>query len=141
MTREEASHLVYHEAERAIDLLVKLSEALERLGFGGHNDVFYKGRFRCLPGRPSLRSQRVSFSTDAPLRAGLTAGLTGGRHRLPASTQRTPRCVTRWGWPGTTMRDRRAIERCYERAAHVSTINQCCVLGFQAKSYVTVFRK
>jgi len=31
MTREEAAYLVYHEPERAIDLLVALSEAVERL--------------------------------------------------------------------------------------------------------------
>ena len=31
MTREEAAYLVYHEPERAIDLLVTLSEAVERL--------------------------------------------------------------------------------------------------------------
>jgi hypothetical protein len=61
------------------------------LAFAGDTTLsFYKGRFRGLPGRPLLGSRPVSFSTVAPLLAGLTAGL----RRPPASIERTPRCVT-----------------------------------------------
>jgi hypothetical protein len=94
------------------------------LGLGGHNSVFSKRRFRGLPGRPLLRSRPVSFSTVAiPLTAGLTAGL----HRPLAFIERTPRCVTWCGYPERAMRDRRALERCCKRAAHVSAINRGCI--------------
>jgi hypothetical protein len=60
--------------------------------------------------------------------------LSAGLHRPPAIHRANTTLGDMVRITGHPMRNRRAIERCYERAAHASTGKRCCVTRVQPQS-------